>query len=68
MNHASMLKLRWLRMEAINELRIEDYEMVVDFTTRYQTGESPSFTAGEVAALNRVYTKVRFGENKCLVG
>ena len=59
MKHSDLLKLRWLRMEAIHNLQSDEYDLVVSFTTRYQNGESPSFSEEEIEALGKVYTRVR---------
>ena len=59
MKHGDLLKLRWLRMEAINELQSEEYDLVVDLTSKYQDGETPQFTNEEVIALDQVYQRVR---------
>jgi len=54
-----MLQLRWLRMEAIDDLQEEEYDLIQDFTTRYQEGKSPSFSEKEIEALNIIYKRVR---------
>jgi len=59
MKHVDMLKLRWLRMEAINDLQSEEHDIVVEFTTRYQMGGSPSFSDEEVSRLEEIYKRVR---------
>jgi len=61
MKHGDMLKLRWLRMIAINDLQSDEHDLVVEFTKRYQEGTTPSFTDLEVSALNKAYQRVRWG-------
>jgi len=60
MKIGDMLKLRWLRMIAINDLQSDEHELVVEFTKRYQEGSTPSFTVPEVSALNKAYQRVRW--------
>ena len=59
MNQSDLLKLRWLRMAAIDNLQSEEYDLIVQFTTRYQNEDAPSFTDEERASLERVYQRVR---------
>lgn len=59
MKHGDLLKLRWLRMEAINELESDEYDLVVDLTSKYQDGETPQFSEQEIIALDQVYKRVR---------
>ena len=54
-----MLKLRWLRMIAIHDLTSAEYDLVVDYTTRYQIENAPSFTEEESESLDHVYLRVR---------
>jgi len=59
MKAGEMLKLKWLRMEAINDLHCKEYDLVMDFANKYLKGETPTFTDEELATLNRVYSEVR---------
>jgi len=63
MKHGDMLKLRWLRMIAINDLQSDEHDLVVEFTKRYQEGNTPSFTDLEVDALNEAYQRVRWNNS-----
>jgi len=58
-NPSDLLKLRWLRNEAINDLQSEEYDLIVEFTTRYQKEDAPTFTEDERHALDLVYQRVR---------
>lgn len=59
MKHSEILKLRWLKMIAINDLHSDEYDITIGFTTRYQKGETPSFSDGEIANLCQIYERVR---------
>lgn len=59
MKHGDMLKLRWLKMIAINDLHSDEYDIIIGFTTRYMKGETPSFTDKEIATLCQIYERVR---------
>jgi len=59
LKHGDLLKLKWLRMEAINELDTDELDLVVDLTAKYQDGETPQFTEDEIVALDLVYQRVR---------
>ena len=59
MKHGDMLKLRWLRMIAINDLRSDEYDLVLQLTLKYQEGETPTFTSEEVTTLGEVYDRAR---------
>ena len=59
MRHGDILKLKWLRLEAINELQSEEHDIIVDFTDRYQRGETPNFTDTEIHTLGQIYERVR---------
>lgn len=59
MNQSDLLKLRWLRMTAINDLQSGEYDIIVQFTERYQKEDAPSFTEEEIESLGRVYQRVR---------
>jgi len=59
MKPADMLKLRWLRMIAIHDLHSDEFDIIVNFTTRYREGESPSFLEEEILAVNEIYERVR---------
>ena len=54
-----LLKLRWLRMIAVNDLRSEDYDLIMRFTMKYQQGKTPTFAEEEVASMGAVYVKAR---------
>jgi len=59
MSHCDMLKLKWLKVEAFSYLQTKEYEMIVEYTTRYQTGKTPSFSKDEIVKLNDVYRRAR---------
>jgi len=53
-----MLKLKWLRVQAIHDLSPEEYDLVVDYTARY-LGDISNFSKEEIEALDKLYMKVR---------
>ena len=59
MKHADILKLKWLRLEAINDLQSEEHDLIVEFTERYQKGEAPLFTDEDIHKLSQIYNRVR---------
>ena len=59
MRSGDVLKLKWLRLVAINELRVEEHDLIVDFTTRYQKQHTPSFTEEDIHTLGLIYSRVR---------
>jgi len=59
MRPGDMLKLRWLRMIFIDDLRGAEYDLVIQYTNRYQQGETPVFTEEEIIALGELYKEAR---------
>ena len=54
-----MLQLRWLRLIAIDFLEGDELDIIVDYTTRFQTHNQPNLENIELDILNDIYTRVR---------
>lgn len=59
MNISNFIKLRWLRMIAINDLQTEEYDLVIALSEKYREGETAVFTSEEIESLDCVYQRLK---------